>query len=121
MLLGTRGQPHEVSPESSAEVFVFLFRVDHHHLQASPAVLQEFAHDTDLVEVGFACAGDGTTKFMRVVQRLAPLIDGDRFAVRSDSDQYTRWHKQGVADKRESRGQAATVQGEGPPQLIARL
>ena len=34
MLLGAGSQPYKVSTQGSTEVLVFLFRVDHHHLQA---------------------------------------------------------------------------------------
>src|SRR2546430_1505545 len=114
MLLGAGSQPYKVSTERSAEILVFLFRIDHHYLQPALAMLQEFSHDADLVEIGFACAGDSSTEFMWVVQRLAPLVDRNRFAVRRNPNQHARWHKQGVADKRESGGQAATVQGKSP-------
>ena len=66
-------------------------------------MLQEFAHDADLVEIGFACTGDGATEFVRVVQRLAPLIDGDRLPIGRNADQHAFWHEERVADKRESR------------------
>src|SRR5205085_10701203 len=114
-------QPHKVSTQGCTEILIFLFRVDNDHLQASLALLQEFAHDAYLVEVGFTRSRDGPAEFMRVVQRLAPLVDCDRFAVGSNPDQHARWHEEGVADKREGRGQATTVQRKSTPQFIACL
>ena len=108
MLLGAGSQPYKVSTQGGTEVLVFLFRVDHHHLQPSLAMLQEFAHDADFVEIGFACAGDGATEFVRVVQRLAPLVDGDGLPIGRNPNQHAFWHEEGVTDKREGRGQAAS-------------
>jgi hypothetical protein len=74
MLLGAGSQPHKVSTERTTQILVFLLWIDDEHLQAARAMQQEFAHDADLIEIGFACTRNGATKFMRVVQCLSPLV-----------------------------------------------
>ncbi len=39
MLLGAGSQPHKISTQGSTEFLVFLFGIDHHHLQALLAML----------------------------------------------------------------------------------
>src|SRR5436853_1210250 len=68
MLLTARSKSQVIPTQCETQRTVLAVGIDDDILETSLAVLQEFSHNADLVEIGLACPSDGPCELMGIIE-----------------------------------------------------